>query len=280
MRKVRSIGLSLVVAVAVLGMVEHAFAGEVLDRIMKSGELRMPNEPGWPPYSYINEQGIYTGFDVEVAREVARRMGVTLKIVDKPDGSNFTWEEQTSGNWNGAYDVVIGSMTPTAKRDENLDFPVIYYYAMASLAALKDDNSINAPADASGKRVGVLKAANYEYYIRQQPFGIVNMEPISYEINDPVVVTYDTQQAPFDALEKHEIDAFIDYLPTIMDLIKQGRPFKIVGRPLYRVPQAVAIEPGDPELAQLLTKIVTEMHDDGTLGKLSKQWVNFDMTVK
>lgn len=270
---------------AVLILLFHgpaALAGEVLDRVMKSGILRIPNEPDWAPYSFIDKDGKYTGFDVEVAEEVARRMGVELQVLDKPDGSNFTWEEQTGGHWNGAYDAVIGSMTPTAKRNENLDFPATYYYAIASLAVHQENTTINAPVDASGKRIGVLKSANYEYYIRREPFGIVGMEPPAYVIHSPVVVTYDKQTGPFDALAKGdgvELDGFIDYLPVIMDLIKQGKPFKIVGKPLYRVPQAIAVEPGDPELADVFKKIIDDMHKDGTLSRLSLKWVAFDMTV-
>src|SRR5437867_12963935 len=85
-----------------------AFAGETLDRIRQSGVMVMPWGGNWPPYSMQNEDGTYGGFDVEVAREVARRIGVDLKIINNPDGSLITWEEQTSGHWGGRYDVVIG----------------------------------------------------------------------------------------------------------------------------------------------------------------------------
>lgn len=263
------------------GLAGPASAGEVLDRVLQSGELRIPNEPDWPPYSFIDAQGRYTGFDVEVAEEIARRLQVKLKVVDKPDGSPYTWDEQTAGNWNGAYDAVIGSMTPTAKRDEHLDFPVIYYYGMGALAVHRDNQSIQTPADASGKRIGVLLSANYEYYVRRQPFGITGMEPVAYLIDNPVVMTYQLENEPFDALAKGdgvELDAVINYLPVIMDLIKQGKPFKVVGKPLYRVPQAVAIEPGDAEFAARLREVVEAMHRDGTLSALSEKWVGFDMT--
>lgn len=258
-----------------------AVAGEVLDGVLARGELRIPNEPDWPPYSFTDAQGHYTGFDVEVAREVARRLGVELRVVDKPDGSNFTWDEQTSGGWNGAYDAVIGSMTPTAKRDEQLDFPAIYYYAIAALAVHRDNRTIHTPADASGKRIGVLQGSNYEYYVRRQPFGITGMEPVSYAIDNPQVITYEKEKDAFDALARGdgvELDALINYLPVIMDLIKEGKPFKVVGKPLYRVPQSIAIAPGDPEFAARLAKIVEDMHGDGTLSRLSLQWVGFDMT--
>jgi len=82
-----------------------------------------------------------------------------LQVLPNPDSLNYTRKEQTSAHWKGACDVVIGSMTPTAKRDENLDFPVTCYYALGSLAVHRDNTTITVPADASGKRIGVRKAA-------------------------------------------------------------------------------------------------------------------------
>lgn len=259
-----------------------ASAGEVLDRVMSSGVLRIPNNSSWPPYSFLDDNGKITGFDIEVADEIARRIGVRLEVLPNPDSLNHTWAEQTSGQWNGAYDAVIGSMTPTAKRDQVLDFPVVYYYAIGSLAVHKDNTTIHVPADASGKRIGVMKAANYELYIRREPFGIVGMEPPKYVIDDPVVVTYDAGTGPYDALEKGdgvELDGFIEYLPVIMRLIEDGRPFKVIGTPLYRVPQAVAIQPGDPEFAALMTQTVDAMREDGTLTALSLKWFSIDLTT-
>ena len=277
----RTLLLTLSVTTATAVMAQMSVAGEVLDRVMKSGQLRMPNESEWPPYSFTNDQGVYTGFDVEVAQEVARRMGVELNVVGKPDGSLYTWEEQTTAQWGDGFDMVIGSMTPTAKRDEVLDFPVVYYYALGALAVHKDNTTIRAPADASGKRIGALKTANYELYLRRQPFGIKDMPEVTYKIDDPVVVTYDQEDEVFDALAKGdgvELDAMVNYLPVFMAEIKKGRPFRIIGQPLYRVPQSVAVLPGDPEFAAKLTEVVDGMREDGILSKLSLQWLDFDMT--
>jgi polar amino acid transport system substrate-binding protein len=257
-----------------------ADAGDALDHVRESGVLRIPNNSSWPPYSFIGEDGKITGFDIEVATEVARRLGVKLEVLPNPSSKNYSWAEQTSGKWNGAYDAVIGSMTPTAKRAEHLEFPVIYYYAFASLATRDDNIEINVPTDASGKRIGVMKAANYEMYVRREPFGIVGMDPPIYKIDDPVVVPFDTGTGPYDATENGEVDAFIDYLPTIMGLIEQGRPFRVVGTPLYRVPQAIAIQPGDPEFAAAMKVAVEGMRADGTLKSLSKKWFGNDFTTE
>jgi polar amino acid transport system substrate-binding protein len=90
------------------------------------------------------------------------------------------------------------------------------------------------------------------------------------------------ERRPYDALEKGdgvELDGFIEYLPVIMRLIEDGRPFKLIGTPVYRVPQAVAIQPGDPEFAALMTQTVDAMREDGTLTALSLKWFSIDLTT-
>ena len=284
MKLARRLG-ALVLAVIALGswFSYSGQAGEVLNRIKKDGVIRMPQQSEWAPFSFTDSSGVHTGFDYEVAREIARRMGVTLKIVNNPDGSNITWKDQTDGlKWDNKYDFVAASMTPTAKRAEHIAFPTTYYYAVATLCVHADNTTIKTPADANGKRIEVQRAATYETYLRRQPFGIEGMAPVKYKIDDPQIVTFDNASEPFDALAKGDgtaLDAIISYLPAIMDQIKHGKPFKIVGTPLFYVPQAVAIQPGDPELAEQITKIITDMHKDGTLSKLSLKWLALDMTT-
>lgn len=252
-------------------------AGAVLDRIMERGYFTMAGEPAWPPFSWKDADGEYKGFDVDVTNEVARRLGVGVKLVDHL----LTWEQQTGGHWDGKMDISIGSMTPTAKRAENLEFPVDYYYTIAALAVHRDNTTIKTPADASGKRIGALKAATYDLYLRRVPFDIKGMPPLVYKIDNPVIVNFENEEDAFAALAKGdgvELDAVVNYLPTLMALVNDGKPFRIIGQPLYRAPQSVAIEPGDPELAAKLKEIVDGMHADGSLTNLSMKWFEVDLT--
>lgn len=270
-------GLAALAFAALMLQANIAQSGEVLDRILNRGYVALNGETNWRPYSFMDENGVYHGFDVEVANEVARRLGVEPRRSEHI----LTWEQETGGNWNGAIDVSIGSMTPTEKRGENLDFPAIYTYAVASLAVHRDNTDINTPVDASSKRFGVLKAATYELYLRRELTGIEQSPPITYLINDPTIVTYDSEAGPWDELSKgkaSQIDATINYLPVLMEQIRLGRPMRIVGQPLYYVPQAVAIEPGDTEFAEALAQIIGEMHADGTLSELSLKWFGVDLT--
>jgi polar amino acid transport system substrate-binding protein len=256
-------------------------AGDVLNRIRKEGVLRSPVPDIWPPGVIRNEKGELDGFDVAVLREIGKRMGVKINYINNPDGSVITWADQTSGNWQGKYDIVVNSMTPTAKRAEHLVFPASYYFATAVVAVHRDNSKIKSPADLSGKRIGVLKASQYEMYLQRQSFGIVGLPPFAYKIDNPMVVQYDHEEGAYEALSKGdgaEIDATINLLPVILDLVKKGKPLKVVGQPIYRVPQSIAIQPGDAEFAELLKQNVAAMQADGTLKALSMKWFNYDFT--
>ncbi|MBL9054106.1 MAG: hypothetical protein JNN02_10290 [Tabrizicola sp.] len=72
---------------------------------------------------------------------------------------------------------------------------------------------------------------------------------------------------------------FIEYLPVIMGFNEDGKPFKVIGTPLFRVPQAVAVQPGAPEFADLTQRTVDAIWKDGTSGAQSLMWFSIDLTT-
>src|SRR5262245_38591522 len=156
---------SLALGLSLSLLASNSLAGEALDHVRSTGILRAPAPDIWPPQAIKNENGEYDGFDVAVLRELARRMGVKVDFVVNSDGSLIPWKEQTSGDWKGQYDIVVGSMTPTKKRAEHLAFPANYYDGLGVLVVHRDNTNIHAPTDASGKRIGVLTGSQYENYL-------------------------------------------------------------------------------------------------------------------
>ncbi len=96
-------------------------AGEVLDSIMSTKLIKVATDSNWPPQSFINDKDKMDGFDVDVAREIAKRLGVDVEFVTP------SWDLITAGSWNRRWDLHVGSMTPTQKRAEKLKFPAVYY---------------------------------------------------------------------------------------------------------------------------------------------------------
>ena len=97
-----------------------ASAGETFDKVMEARELVVSTDPAYPPQSAQKPDGSFEGFDIDVATEIAKRLGAKVKFVTP------AWKVITAGRWDGRWDVSVGSMTPTKARAEVLDFPAIY----------------------------------------------------------------------------------------------------------------------------------------------------------
>ena len=251
-------------------------AGEVLDRVMTRGVMVMSTDAEYPPQSSLNSAGEFEGFDIDVGREIAERLGVAIEFVTPG------WEGITSGRWNGRWDVSVGSMTPTEARAQVLDFPAVYYYTPASLAVHEDNTKIAAPADASGMRIGVGVATTYENYLRKDLtiYG-EDVPAIEFVIDDAAIQTYETDLNALDDLRLGDgvrLDAAMTALPTLLAAIKGGYPLKVVGDPLFREPLSVATEKGDDAWNARLAEIIATMRDDGTLRALSEKWYGADLT--
>jgi polar amino acid transport system substrate-binding protein len=251
-------------------------AGETLDRVMGKGVMVMSTDAEYPPQSFLNSAGEFEGFYIEVGREIAKRLNVGIEFVTPG------WEVITTGQWNGRWDISVGSMTPTDARAQVLDFPAVYYYTPAALAVHQDNTSVTTPEDASGKRIGVGTATTYENYLKKDLtiYG-EDVGEIQFAIYDAAIQTYETDLNALDDLRLGDgirLDAAITALPTILAAIKDGYPLKVVGDPLFREPLAVATEKGDEEWNAKLAEIVQAMHDDGTLSTFSEKWYGADLT--
>ena len=254
--------------------------GNLLQEIEDRGVLRVSTDPAYPPQSFLNEQGEFEGFDIDVTEEIAKRMGVEVEWMTP------SWDVITAGSWSGRWDLSVGSMTITPDRAEVLYFTPAYYYTPAAAAVHESNTDItNLETDLDGKRVGVGTATTYEQYLE----GSLDISgDFEYLVDDPQVQTYDTDSSAIQDLALGDgvrLDAAMSALTTLQEAKDSGTPIKIVGDPLYYEPLAVAIDkesPANPKpLVKEVSKIVEEMHKDGTLTELSEKWYDgIDLTKK
>jgi len=271
-------GVAALIAVASLAVLPTtAFAGEALDRVITSGVMKVATSANWAPQSFMNDNNEMDGFDVEVAREIAKRIGVKVEFVTP------AWELITAGKWQGRWDVSVGSMTPTSTRSKVLAFPAIYYYSPASFA-VHEKSSFNDIAALNGKRIGVCAGCTFQFYLEHDlKIDAAGTPPFEYSVQPGEVVTYQGVQAVFDDIRLGNgvrLDALLDALPSIRQAISSGYPIKVIGKPVFYEPMAVAIDLGDTEFSNKLADIVAKMRSDGTLSALSKKWYGgIDYTV-
>ena len=262
-------------AAALALMTGPALAGETLDRVLSSGKLTMSSDPEYPPQSFLNDANEMDGFDVDVGREIASRLGVELAIVTP------AWEVITSGGWAGRWDLSVGSMTPPATRAQVLNFPAVDYYTPASFA-VHADSSAAAIADLDGKVIGTCGGCTYDDYLnRNLVIDAEGAPPFEYQVTAGEIKTYETDTNAFDDLRLGDgvrVDAVYSALPTIQEAIKNGYPLKVVGEPAFYEPLSIATDKGDEEFDAKIAEVVEAMHADGTLKALSEKWYGVDLT--
>lgn len=273
MNKINKLIATVIVASLPLSV---SVAGEALDRIMSSKILKVATDANWPPQSFINDANKMDGFDVGVATEIAKRLGATAEFVTP------SWDIITAGNWNGRWDMSVGSMTPTKDRAEVLDFPNVYYYTPASFVVHADSKATSL-ADLNGKVIGASTASTYEKYLQKDLTIDAEGAPgFDYLVTPGEMKSYESSTVGFDDLRLGDgvrLDGLITSLPTIQEAIANNYPLKVLGDPVFYEPLAVALDKGDAELAAKVKTIVDEMRLDGTLKALSEKWYGIDYSA-
>jgi len=260
-------------------------ADDALAHICANHQIRVATDQKYKPQSWFDvKTNTWMGFDVDVANEIAKRLGVAADI------QHHDWDtDVTAGSWNDRYDIDVGSMTITEERKQKFFFSPVYYYTPASIAVHADNTSIqDLSTDLDGKKVCVGSGTTYELYLERK----LNLGPdapsFDYVVDDPQVVGFTTDTDALDQLALGDgvrCDAAMTALPTIAQYIADGNPVKVVGDPLYYEPLAIALDKNDPvdntSLVDAVSKIIDDMHADGTLSALSEKWYNGqDLTVQ
>jgi polar amino acid transport system substrate-binding protein len=256
-------------------------AGETTDllkQVCDKGVLTVSTDPAYPPQSSLNEQtGEYEGFDIDVATEIAKRLGVEV------GWETPAWDVITAGSWNGRWDTTVGSMTPTNDRQEVLYFTQPYNYTPAVVVVGADNDDVSdLSTDLDGKKIGVCSGCTYEQFLNKE----LDIEGYTFDfvIDDAEVSGYDTDTTALQDLANGRLDAVITSLTTAQGYIDAGNPVQIVGDPVFYEPLAVGFDkssdPSSESLYQAVDEIVGDMHDDGTLTQMSEHWYGADLTTQ
>ena len=284
----------IVLAGLLISACQSASANDLLGEIKARGTLRISTDANYAPQSTLvkdQQRAANTkcgsdeltsnqleGFDIDTAKEVAKRLGVEACFVT-PD-----WDAITAGNWGGRWDVSIGSMTITKDRQKVLLFSPAYYFTPAQVAARKG-SGIAALADLSGKPVCVGSGTTYETYLSGKDVGIPDSDiksppPAGVKV---VALSTDSECAQSIQAGRTDFDAFMTSGTVVDQAIAQGINIEKVGGPAYVENLAVAIDKkatkDTKSLLDAVSKAITDMHTDGTLKASSLNWYKADLTT-
>jgi polar amino acid transport system substrate-binding protein len=262
--------ICLAVAAAAMGSAATAQAGATLDRVMQKKAMVVATNSGWPPQSFLDDSNQMVGFDIDVSREIGKRLGVSVSF-ETPD-----WATLTGGRWQGRYDLGVGSVTPTKARAQVIDFVGIYYYSPYVYVVHKDSPA-KSVTDLNGKVIGVETATTSEDFInRRLEIDAPGLPPVEYKLQPGEVRTFADSMLPFDDLRLGDgvrLNAVIAPEQTAMNAIKNGYPVRILeGDNAFREPLVVIAEKTDPDWTAKVRGIIDEMKKDGTLATLTTKW--------
>lgn len=249
---------------------------DMLARIEQAGVIRMSTDPAYPPQSEMVD-GEIVGFDIDVGREIATRLGVELAL-ETPD-----WALITAGSWGNRWDFSVGSMTITSKRQEVLDFTQPYYYTPAQIAA-NSNAGIDSLDDLAGKTICMGEATTYlEWMNGTLDFGTESPDTAPPEGSTAVTRLTDRDCAQEWGLGRMDFEGWLSSSTTVDAAIADGIPAVKVGDPVFYEPLAAALDKSIEDNDSLVAAIdaaIGEMHADGTLSELSMKWFGEDLTQK
>jgi polar amino acid transport system substrate-binding protein len=278
-------GLILLVIVGVIvflintGKSDEMVSRDLLADILDRGVIRVSTDPNFAPQSLLKPDGTFEGFDVDVATEIAKRLGVTVEFV-VPGG----WDGVTAGAWGDQWDMSVGSMTITQQRAEVLRFTPGYYFSAAQFAARREAG-ITTIDDIHGKKVCVGTATTYQTYLTGQDIGIPGSDlKVPSPIGVKVIPLSDAECLHAIQAGRQEFDAFLTSTTVVDQAIAAGLDLVKVGEPIFVETLAVAFDKSSAldssGLHDRVSRIIEAMHADGTLSEFSKKWFDgADLTV-
>ncbi len=229
-------------------------APQALSRIQHAGVLRVALDPSFPPFESVSAQGEVQGLDVDLAREVAKQLGVQAQFV------TISYDGLYDALTAGRADLIISALYFDQARSRDFIATSPYFDAGEGLV-VPQETAITGIESSAGRKLAVVYGTTghmtaLEWQKRLQPA--------------PQLLTFDTPDAALDALQAGEADAALvdaitaQNLPPTLRLLRPlltHEPYVIVGRS------------EDADLVQAVDRAVQQMAEDGTLDTLIRRWM-------
>lgn len=227
------------------------------------GTLIVGFDQDFPPMGFVGDDGEYTGFDLELAQEVAKRLGLEYKA------QPIAWDSKDMELESGNIDCIWNGFTMTGREDDYTWTEP--YMANQQVFVVANDSDINSQADLAGKIVEVQADSSAEAALKEAPELTATFKEL--------LTTADYNTAFMD-LEQGAVDAIaMDVIVAGYQIQQRNADFKILDDSLSEEEYGVGFKKGNTELRDKVQSTLEEMAEDGTLQEVSKKWFSKDVTT-
>ena len=233
-----------------------------LKKVKDAGKLILGLDATFKPMGYTDENNEIVGFDIDVAEEVCKRLGVEL--VKQP----INWDTLTTDLNVGKCDCVWNGLSINEERQEkmNLSEP---YMKNAMVFVVKSDSTVEKMSDLKGKKISVQNGSSAQTILE------------SCEIKDDITISpIATNVEALQQLELGVVDAvFLDEVVADYEIKNSGKNYKKLAEGLEEEEYAIAFRKDDQALRDAVQKTLSEMKADGKLAEISTKWFGSDITI-
>ena len=205
----------------------------------------------FPPYEY-HENNTIVGIDADIARAIADQMGMELEIQD------MAFDSLIPAIQSGKADFAAAGMTVNEERLRNVDFTETYAEA-AQVIIVKEGSAIAAPADLTGKKIGVQTGTTGDIY--------------ADDVENAEVQRFNKGMEAVMALTQDKLDAVIIDREPAKVFVKENEGLKILDEAFTEEEYAIAIKKGNTELLEKMNAAIKELKESGELQKIVDKYI-------
>ena len=212
----------------------------------------------YPPFSYIGDDGEYTGFDVEICKAACEKLGWNFEVF------GVNWDEKLVQLDSQECDCVWSGMTILDSMKEAGYVISEPYYDNTQVILVKDDSGITSSADLAGKAVAVQLGTSGEALLQD------DLADLSATFGD--LITCDSFLKCFTELDSGAVDAVFVDAPVAKSYTAENEGFTIIDEELGAEQYGIAFRSGDQEMCDQIESAVAELVADGTYAEIAAKY--------
>ena len=228
-------------------------------KTLREGTLKVATEGTFSPFSYYNDKNELVGYDVDVARAVAEKLGLKIEFLTAP------WDAMLAAFDAGKADAVFNQVSITDERKKKYEYSVPYTVVYGAIIVHKDSNDIKSFEDLKGKKNADSATSNWAQVAKK--YGAQN-------------VTVDSFAKSMELLIARRVDTVVRDNTVFYDFLKQrpDAPIKIAAKLKDVDYSAAIVQKGNKELADQISKALNELKAEGKLKEISLKYFGKDVS--